>query len=293
MRAGPIHLLAILFALILTACGDLTTAPRTDLPGADRPSMSGECIPNSQGVFVCPPISGGPTCDPYHYDCGPEDCMTSAGGYEETVQGCPGAGGTPVGPGSPAPPPGGEGGATTPPDTCQTGDAVLDSPAVRQMLSDLWQRSNPAAPQPQRLEQAGWIVRNPDGTFGTMPLTGITAQGPCEINGNFNPPPDAVAWVHTHPFSRGEEQVVCPPVHRLDTSTGQWVIVYGSDGRPDYQEYGNRPSDPDYDLLWRINHVRQNQHRVLLTGLIIDHDRTTAYTEDSSAKPAPFPRCGY
>jgi hypothetical protein len=287
MRAGLPHLLAILFALVLTACGDLPTSSSPDA----APLLSGECVPNSDGVFVCPPIGNG-TCDPYHYDCGPGDCIMSPSSGGETVQNCPIGGGTPVGPGSP-PPPSGGGGGTSLPDTCQTGDPVLDSPAVRQMLNDLWRRSNPSAPQSQRLEQGGWIVQNPDGTFGTMPLTGITAQGPCEINGNFNPPPNAVAWVHTHPFQRGEEQAVCPPYHRLDPRTGQWVPVIGPDGRPVYQIYGNRPSDPDYDVLWRINHVRQGQNRVLLAGLIIDHDRTTVYTEDASAKPTPFPRCGY
>lgn len=286
MRVGLPHLLTILFALILTACGDLPTTPSPDA----GPMLYGACVPNSDGVYVCPPI-GNATCDPYHYDCGPGDCIMSPTGGDETVQNCPIGGGAPVGPG--APPPTGGGGGASPPDTCQTGDPVLDSPAVRQMLSDLWQRSNPTAPQPQRLEQAGWIVQNPDGSFGTMPFTGITAQGPCEINGNLYAPPNAVAWVHTHPFERREVQVVCGPVQEPDPATGGPRNVIGPDGQVVYPVYYNRPSNRDRVVLETINIIRAGENRALLAGLIIDSDRITVYTEDQANKHQPFPRCGY
>jgi hypothetical protein len=236
-----------------------------------------------------------PVCDPYHYECGPAECMTSTTGDDQTVQSCPGSGGSSgpgTGPGGSIPPGGGGGGAS-PPDTCQTGDEVLDSPVVREMLRNLWQTSNPAAPQPQRLEQAGWIVQNADGSFGTTPFTGITQQGPCGINGNFYAPPNAVAWVHTHPFQRGEEQVACGPYKRFDPGSGSWVDVTGPDGRPDYPEYNNHPSTLDREVLGKINHIREREGRVLLSGLVLDNDRTTVYTEDPVDNPQPFPRCGY
>lgn len=298
MRAGILYLAGVLFALLLAGCGELPTSGGTRLQPDVPPSLAGDCIPNTDGVYICPPISGGPVipgCDPYHYECGPAECMTSTSGEEQTVQACPGTGGSSgpgTGPGGSIPP-GGGGGGETPPDTCQTGDEVLDSPAVRQMLHNLWQTSNPTAAQPQRLEQAGWIVQNADGSFGTIPFTGITQQGPCGINGNFYSPPNAVAWVHTHPFQRGEEQVACGPYQEPDPVTGGWRAVLGPDGQLSYPVYENRPSASDRAVMETINHIRHREGLLPLSGLIIDHDRTTVFTEEATEKPRPFRRCGY
>lgn len=169
---------------------------------------------------------------------------------------------------------------------------MLDDPAVRQVLWNLWQQSNADAPQTQRLEQAAWIVLNADGSLGMAPFTDLTEQGPCAVNGNMLAPANAVAWVHTHPFRRGEELVVCGAYKRLDPA-GNWIDVIGPDGRPDYPEYDNRPSADDRAVLEAINDFRKQHNLDLLSGVIIDHDRTTAFTEDAAEQPRPFPRCGY
>jgi hypothetical protein len=98
-RAVLLRLSALLLPLFLAAaCGDLPTATSApDLAGAG-PMLSGECIPNDDGLYICPPISGGGggECDEYHYDCGGDDCISSSGPGAldaATVQGCTGGGG--------------------------------------------------------------------------------------------------------------------------------------------------------------------------------------------------------
>lgn len=97
-RAVLLRLSALLLPLFLAvACGDLPTATRApDLAGAG-PMLSGECIPNGDGLYICPPISGGGgECDEYHYDCGGDDCISSTGPGAldaATVQGCTGGSG--------------------------------------------------------------------------------------------------------------------------------------------------------------------------------------------------------
>lgn len=98
MRAGLLRLAAFLLPLFLAACGDLPTAgPAPDLSSAG-PSLSGDCTRQADGSYRCPAVSPdwGDDCDPYHYDCGDDDCIMSTvpGDPEEaTVQGCTGGGG--------------------------------------------------------------------------------------------------------------------------------------------------------------------------------------------------------
>jgi hypothetical protein len=186
--------------LVAGACADSPTAPPL------TPDNRG---PTETGAYI-PPDDGG--CDKYtdpNFCQGPGTgtCITSTpgtGASEDGVHGCPGDDG------------GGSNSTPPPPeqpraDSCLTGDDALDAPAVKQGLKDLWTRSNPDAPVAQRLEQAGWIVRGWDGSY-SMVRFNASFQGPCEINGNFNAPPGAVAFVHTHPYRRGDVQTSCPPI---------------------------------------------------------------------------------
>jgi hypothetical protein len=90
--------LLLLSLFLAAACGDLPTATSApDLVDAG-PMFSGECIPNGDGLYICPPISGGGggECDEYHYDCGGDDCISSTGPgdpHSSTVQGCTGGSG--------------------------------------------------------------------------------------------------------------------------------------------------------------------------------------------------------
>jgi hypothetical protein len=267
---------------VLAACTDLPTSPSL------HPDDSG-----AKKLIVWIP-GAGDSCDPWldlnwcEGDKGPGGvCVTSAtpgdGGLDRGVDAetCE-IGGS-----------GGSGGEPDPPqDTCVTGNEILDSPAVRSGLDDLWKRSSASAEQSQRLEQAGWIVRRPDGTFGMAPFT-TTAQGPCNVNGNLNAPFGAVAWVHTHPFRTGEIQTICGALKEPDPATGGWRDAAGPAGEPLFPKYENRPSIPDRELLGDVNRTRAGVGQLPLVGVIVDADKTTAYTEDAADGIEPYPRCGY
>jgi hypothetical protein len=275
--------LAILSLLGSAACADSPAGP----------SLSPDNTGPSEIGFYIPPDDGG-ECNKYmdaNFCQGRRmgECITSApatGRPTVGVQGCDGGGG------------GGGGGTTQPAppppaaDTCLTGDEALDAPAVKQGLKDLWIRSNPDAPQAQRLEQAGWIVRSWDGSYSMVPFS-VSMQGPCNINGNLNAPPGAVAWVHTHPYRRGEVQTSCPPLQEPDPSAPGGYRDVIRNGQRVYGTYLNRPSDADRQLLDQVNTLRAQLRQDQLAGVVIDADRTTVYTETPGEKPVPLPRCGY
>jgi hypothetical protein len=126
-----------------------------------------------------------------------------------------------------------------------------------------------------------------------VPFT-VTAQGPCGINGNFNAPSGAVAWVHTHPFRNGEVQTICGAVKQPDPSApGGYRDVIGPNGQPVYPQYRNNPSIPDRELMNDINATMALLGRNWLAGVIIDANQTTVYSENASEGTSPLPRCGY
>jgi hypothetical protein len=272
--------LAVL-ALLLSAvaCADSPTSPTI---------TSNNTGPG--GIVYYPPEDDG-ACNKYTdpnfcQGRGTGTCITSIPGTIEDVgvQSCPGGGG-----GGTAPPP-----SEPPADTCLAGDEALDAPAVKQGLKDLWTRSNPDAPQAQRLEQAGWIVRSWDGSYSMVPFA-VSVQGPCNINGNLYAPPGAVAFVHTHPFRIGEVMTSCPPLQEPDPSAPGGYRDVVINGQRLYDVYRGNPSGPDRELLDQVNALRagltppQDQ----LAGVIIDASRATVYTEDRNEKPVTLPRCGY
>jgi hypothetical protein len=105
--------------------------------------------------------------------------------------------------------PDGGGSSDIPPDPeedpvpCQTGDPVLDSPAVQERFKLLWDTARAATK-----ETGAWVVRNEDGTYGTVPLS-VQSAGACEINFLNNPPTGTVAWIHVHPFNPGDRLGAC------------------------------------------------------------------------------------
>jgi hypothetical protein len=271
--------LATLGMLVTGACADSPTSP-TLSPDKIRPSEIGAYIPPDDGA-TCNKYTDPNFCQGRRIG----ECITSNPGTfdsEVGVESCDGGGGGGTAP-SPDPPA----------DTCLTGDEGLDAPAVKQGLKDLWTRSNPDAPQAQRLEQAGWIVRGWDGSYSMVPFN-VSVQGPCNINGNLSAPPGAVAWVHTHPFTTGEVMASCGPVKMQDPSApGGYRDMIGSDGQPRYRAYNNNPSNFDRNLLDQVNTLRASltPPQDQLAGVIIDANRTTIYTENSGEKPIPLPRC--
>lgn len=266
------------FALLLlaAACADAPTSPTTILGTGPRenvwiPPDPGECNP-WQDVNWCEDPGDGDTCVTSDSTSGPE-------GYVG-VEGCPGTGG---GGGTSDPP-------STDPDTCTTGNAVIDDPTVEAGLTDLWKRSGIDKPQEQRLEHAAWIIRNSDGSHRLMAFS-YTVQTACSVNGNMNAPAGAVGWVHTHPFRSGETMQVCGALKR-EVSPGQWVDWIGPNGQPLYPRYSNQPSQPDRDFISSVNSLRKQLGQTYLNGYVIDNERITRYGANG-AKDQSFGRCGY
>lgn len=306
MRAGLLRLAAFLLPLIVMACGDLPTAGRLpDLPSAG-PLLSGECTKQADGSYLCPPVSSGPgdgdTCDPYHYDCGEDDCIMSSGPgdpEEATVQGCPGGGEGGGGSiGDPGHGGGGGGGGSSPPqcpdfdpdcgydeepqpDTCVTNDPVLNDPVTEAAFAQLWANSNVSAPQPERREQAAWIVQT---QFGLQVIPWTDADfGPCTISphvGTFSIPTNAIAWVHTHPFTEGELQTSCEP------------IGYDAYGQPIHGTYSKFPNESDIELAAAINESlgRNIDAYTIDQGNIVRFMATSSTTVSAYS---PYGRCGY
>lgn len=174
MRNVLLRLAAVLSPLILVACGDLpTSGPLPDASAAGR-LLSGECTKQTDGSYLCPPVTNDPV-EP------PDPCMELTGNSDHestTVQSCPPSGGD--GGTSPAPGGGSKGGGDTPiggggtpgpaptqppplemeqPDTCATNDPVVNDAVVEAAFAELWRNSNPFAPQSERVEQAAWVVQ--------------------------------------------------------------------------------------------------------------------------------------
>jgi len=110
MRSIPLRLAALL-PLFLAACGDLpTSSPAPEVTVADRLLDCYRIDPETVRCSDEEPIWDD-ECDPYHYDCGADDCIESTGGGDvesTSMQGCPppaGGGST----GGPTPGPGGPG----------------------------------------------------------------------------------------------------------------------------------------------------------------------------------------
>lgn len=87
----------------------------------------------------------------------------------------------------------------------------FQDPSVIDSLRAMWQRSNPGAPQDQRVEQAGWI-RETAGGYQFIPIIPST-QGACEMFIPIAPPDSVRSFTHTHVFGKNEviQAGVCDP----------------------------------------------------------------------------------
>lgn len=93
----------------------------------------------------------------------------------------------------------------------------------------------------------------------------IKDAGPCEVL--FEAPldlPKGTILVHTHPYSKGEQQNHCIPGRTL--------------------EYENKPGEKDRPTLDFFK---------LEKGIIIDADKIIQFTPEKSEKPIINDRCGY
>lgn len=135
----------------------------------------------------------------------------------------------------------------------------------------MWGASQADGQQVNRREVPGWIVKNSDGTYSfqrVSPDAGITSD-PCQVTVTTVPvPPNAHAWVHTHPYSRGETMTEC-----LGT------------------QYIRGASEEDVSTVRQLSETQGRE----IIGYIIDKDGIMKYTRDTRANRHDgfVRRCGY
>jgi hypothetical protein len=93
-----------------------------------------------------------------------------------------------------------------------------------------------------------------------------------------------VAWVHTHPFEKGEWLESCKG--RDNNGTGIYIIP----------TYRGHESDGDIEAGLSINNTLNTQGRPSIDGYVIDNDRifrSKPLIGTSAMNYAPIDRCGY
>jgi hypothetical protein len=203
MRIGTVRQ-AILAGLWITAAGcadamlplaegrvpNLTTAAEPD-GEQQTPACCDPVIVVVPGPDVCDPSQSLDWCE----GSGGE-CMTSQPGADgaeyQGTSGCDDEPGTGPG-GDTPPPPRGEPPPNEPPDTCNTGEPLVDAPDVSGRFSDLWLES-----VLKGVEKGGWIVAS-GGTYRLVPFQNA-AYSACGIDIYESPPPGTVSMLHTHPW---------------------------------------------------------------------------------------------
>ncbi|HEU0055562.1 MAG TPA: hypothetical protein VFQ39_20380 [Longimicrobium sp.] len=180
-------------------------------------------------------------------------------------------------PGGGDPDPAGSGGADED-DPCNTGLLMLDAPGTQEGFASIWSKSGFGLPMAQRRERGGWLIRDPDGSFRLQEFPDSWQTHPCQINvpASATVPAGAVALVHTHPYSRGEQLTGCPT--QSIPGVGSFHVNYTGDS-----------SIPDDSTMLRLReHVSP-----AMIGIMIDNDEIVAYNGSSAAEPTRRPRCGY
>jgi hypothetical protein len=285
MRYVRRFLLALVGVVLVSACSDLPTgalAPTADLDSASVPHLDEAegCV--SDGFCVLPPISGPGECDLWtSLDWCAGECEESAPGSPEVVSadGCSDPGGTDPGGGGTEPPPSDcpewdPNCEKQPPpaDTCNTGDPIIEDSTVQEGFAELMMDSNPDASQPQRLEQAGWIVADGSGGYFVQRWTNSQSLA-CGIVFDEIVPANAVGYVHTHPFRLNEEVRTC----------GQ-----NFDGT--YPRYRGGASEDDINTMKQLAAMLPGSK-----GYILDKSGISIFSETTRVdrRDQRFPTCGY
>ena len=141
-------------------------------------------------------------------------------------------------------------------EECDTGNPFVDNTEAQDVFKLLWQLSRYDKPEHERLEQAAFMWINPDGSIGWKAVQGegYIIQTNCDLN-VYVPsdlPPNSV-FVHTHPYKNGEIQNHCGDRQR--------------------QYFSDFINDIDRMML---------EHDNISSGIFIDKDNVTMYTEDKS-----------
>lgn len=163
---------------------------------------------------------------------------------------------------------------------CPPVDSIMDSVSVRDSVASAWQRSNyaPGSDQTTRWEQGGWIIRGSDGRYSVLDFA-FPAQN-CGLNPppGTQPPPGAVAWFHTHPWTFDEKATTC---FKFNFNAPNVPSVLRNLGLQP-QNYKGVPSEDDQATAGVWN----------LPGYIIDADGIARF-DSTTTRRISSARCGY
>jgi hypothetical protein len=257
---------AMLLAVVsMAGCTDTPTAPESGGIGAGKPDPS--------STYILPGVIVIGECDPYtSADFCKSTCITSTPGEvidpeSITVSSCPGTGGG-SGVGGNGGGWGGDGGGgqepqdpvcpdygcdPPPPDTCKTGEQVVDAPHVWGGFQELWLES-----KLKGVEKGGWIILDGSYSFRLIPFQNATFT-PCGIDVYEPAPVGTVSIVHTHPWPMWSTT----PCGYVNTGT---------------------PSQEDVNALQRTG---------LSTGYFLDENGIGKFTSSGAQAATRINRCGY
>ncbi len=137
---------------------------------------------------------------------------------------------------------------------CPTGDSILDSEAMRNLLKMAWDSSNAFDPvKLNRRERGGFVIRNASGNL-TFRTSFAPSDGPCKSANALPPgvsPGSVVAEAHSHPFSgdtlgtgRGEETTGICSTAVAGTHKYYDATTLGGPSEPDF----NRGTDDNVPM---------------------------------------------
>lgn len=281
MRRAYVGGALVSLLVLVAACGDRQpVAPSLLTPRADSLRLCGE---NSEEACVIEPISG--TIDPKKptEEGGDHDGGVGDGGGGDAGGGGGGGGGSGgTSPDDPLP------GDTIPSDTaCRaTGDTLVDKTQVQDVFQRVWDGSNAdARDQWQRRERGGWILKTAAG-YAFQEFTDWRSE-PCQLVppslAALSSPDNAVAWIHSHPFTYGEAQISCKYV---STITGLMTVP----------TYRGVPSVDDGRVGELINDRRSARGLGPIDGFVIDKEGILRFVPLTGGAMLDYPtidRCAY
>lgn len=242
---------------------------------AESPSLlPEEMAPDGPSSVMLPGVTG-TACRTNYIDDGAGGCIYAPQVDDESG----GTGGTTTPTGTTG---GSSGGGTTPPppegtdpDSCKTGNAVVDDPVVNAGFEALWEQSNFDAPLADRLEAFGWVVKTATGyrieIVGTGNFCGYTGVAPWPPEGGSA----IVGFIHTHPYTVGETVLSCGASGNINGAV----------------DYPGTPSDFDRNLSVALG--QQLGRGQPLPGLVLDANGIRSFEGWDAAVETSYGRCGY
>lgn len=162
-----------------------------------------------------------------------------------------------------------------PEEPCDTGDEILDNEGIQDKMENLWTNSQADGPMNSRLENGGWIINDGQGGISFQEIGPDWSKTPCGLdppqNILANIPENAIGFIHTHPFYKGEDR----------------RNVCGDGVRKKYKS-GYSIDDLDF-----VATVASRLGDFGFAGYVMDGNRITRFNSLGSFQLKQYKRCSY